>query len=326
MAKTEIIIAGIRGKLGRDVALAVQSEPGMDLFPWGIGKRESKGEELPPYVDLAMPNGGIRRTGIITIAEAKEFLAPYIGKRNLIVVDATKPSEVESNSALYDPLGLNYLMLTTGGTLTTPKKVIGVPLPNTARPIARLNAMLDIYSQEHQGELEGCVVNVEESHQKTKPDFSGTANKVLPYFQIMGATIGIKEKRRTEEQYAGWDIPQQHWKRHGWHKWEITSGKECRGLIKLTRNISDFFHSDESLSDYEEIVKLSDKENGYSRISKSGNARFELETAIPNPHLLRFGTFINGGEIYGKGAVFALRSLKDLIASGAAPGIHSIKI
>lgn len=313
---TRVMIAGINGKLGMDLARAINAEndPTLQLFGLGIGGHADGKSNKPSSIDFSDK----RRVGIVPANHAEELFKDLRQQwPGLIMIDATKGPYVADNAARCDKYNIPFIVLATGGKIGEIKNVPYSVIPNAARPIARMNDMLYRHSLDHPNSLSGCVLNVRESHQATKPDFSGTATKVISYFEAMGAQAGLKEKRRTDTEFAEWEIPEEHRKRHGWHRYEVRSDQECRGLIKLTRAISDFFHSDESLKDYSEEANLGDGTNGYSRLSASKNARFELGTSIPNGYLLNFGTFINGGEIYGPGAILALRKMREGIDSGA---------
>jgi len=66
---------------------------------------------------------------------------------------------------------------------------------------------------------------VEESHQKSKRDTSGTARAMVGYFNRLGIPFRVDqiEMIRDPDLQRGIGVPEEHLNGHGWHTYGLTS-------------------------------------------------------------------------------------------------------
>lgn len=66
-----------------------------------------------------------------------------------------------------------------------------LPIANMALPLVDLMDRTNTYAQANSKALEGCTVQIQEMHQQTKEDASGTAKAFAEYFIAMGAPLDL---------------------------------------------------------------------------------------------------------------------------------------
>jgi len=111
---------------------------------------------------------------------------------NFIAIDFTHPLAVEENTRFYCNHDIFFVMGTTGGdrnllaTLVEKSNISAVIAPNMAKQIVGFQAMMAYAADQFPGLFRGYTLTIEESHQGTKADTSGTAKAMAGYFRQMG--------------------------------------------------------------------------------------------------------------------------------------------
>ena len=160
------------------------------------------------------------------IKEIKKEHFPFIS------IDYTHPTSVNSNAEFYAKYELPFVMGTTGGDREKliddikNSNIQAVIAPNMAKQIVGFQAMMEFASKNFPMLFSNYTIKIEESHQKTKADTSGTAKAMVKYFQKLGLNcqnkdiIKIRDEKKQTESLG---IPQKHIKGHAWHTYTIIS-------------------------------------------------------------------------------------------------------
>jgi len=107
------------------------------------------------------------------------------GGKNLLAIDYTHPSAVNSNANFYADQSIPFVMGTTGGDRDLlmkdmkSKGAFAVIAPNMGKQIVAMQSALEDLSERYPSAFAGYNLDVVESHQKTKADTSGTAKAVV---------------------------------------------------------------------------------------------------------------------------------------------------
>lgn len=107
------------------------------------------------------------------------------GEDNLLCIDYTHPSAVNSNANFYVKNKLPFVMGTTGGDRdklmedVQGAKHFAVIAPNMGKQIVAMQSALEDLAAKYPSAFAGYKLEVTESHQKTKADTSGTAKAVI---------------------------------------------------------------------------------------------------------------------------------------------------
>ena len=224
-----VIVNGLPGAMGMQVSKACLAR-GLVLAPAaltgpGMPVSVNVDSHTVALVDATAP--GAIDTMRACVAELKaKGLTP-------IAIDFTHPSAVNKNADMYNALGLPFVMGTTGGDreqLLKSTREAGTPAviaPNMCKQIVAFQAMMKHMAETYPGAFEGYTLRVEESHQKTKADTSGTAKAVV---ESLGALVkkpmperDIK-KLRTDADSASFGVPREHLDGHAYHTYRLTSG------------------------------------------------------------------------------------------------------
>lgn len=119
------------------------------------------------------------------LESAIEGLKMGCGENNLLCIDYTHPSAVNSNANFYVKNAIPFVMGTTGGDRDQlmrdmqDAKHFAVIAPNMGKQIVAMQAALEDLSSKFPSAFSGYTLKVKESHQKTKADTSGTAKAVI---------------------------------------------------------------------------------------------------------------------------------------------------
>ncbi|MFC1641027.1 dihydrodipicolinate reductase C-terminal domain-containing protein [Patescibacteria group bacterium] len=177
------------------------------------------------------------------------FRPPERGSANIArgtyVIDFTLPTAALENVQWYCDRGNPFVMGTTGVVfqqvhdIVMSSRICAVYAPNMAKQIVALMAMLEYVSREYKGVFEEFDLVVVESHQETKVDFSGTASKIIEYFELMGVVEAdiARGKVRDVGMQLGMGVPREHLAGHGWHRYELVS-RDGSMRISLTHDIN----------------------------------------------------------------------------------------
>ena len=231
------MVNGMPGKMGIAVAESILGR-NWNLVPFSLSGNSKSGQILEVNnhkIELLGPS--VRESKI------KEIIQDY---PELIVVDYTLPAAVNSNSEFYIKHNLPFVMGTTGGDRQLMFKSIAqaglacVIAPNMGKQIVAFQAMMEYMAKEFPGVFDGYSLKVEESHQKTKVDTSGTAKAVVSSFNKMGLEQSVEDiiKYRTDaEAMEVLGVPEGALKGHAFHTYSLVS-KDETVAFQFKHNVS----------------------------------------------------------------------------------------
>lgn len=164
---------------------------------------------------------------ISSIAGMKEA----VGEKNLVAIDYTHPSAVNSNARFYVANTLPFVMGTTGGDRDLLiKDVEGhfcVIAPNMGKQIVAMQAALEDLSVKYPASFAGYKLKVVESHQKTKADTSGTAKALVDSIKMLSSDTDFSYEDivmiRDEQAAIDFGVPADAMKGHAFHTYTLTS-------------------------------------------------------------------------------------------------------
>ena len=171
-------------------------------------------------------------TDIPEIESAIAGVKAAVGDLNLLAIDYTHPSAVNSNAKVYAENNLPFVMGTTGGDRdllheTVAGQVSCVIAPNMAKQIVAMQAALEDLASKYPGAFGGYRLRVVESHQKTKADTSGTAKAVVDSVKILSAIPEYSyddiEMIRDDEASVEFGVPRDSLRGHAFHTYTLTS-------------------------------------------------------------------------------------------------------
>lgn len=241
-ADVTIMMNGMPGAMGLEIAAACLRRPGVALAPYGL---TGSGPRREVTVDDG--RGGPSTTVTLYPFDEKDELAALAKERwptpgSLVCIDFTHPSAVNVNAEWYAEAGLPFVMGTTGGdrdallATTTSAGVYAVIAPNMAKQIVALQAALEHMAAEYPGAFGGYSLSVVETHQATKADTSGTAKAVSASLATLTGEDGftnddIVRVRDPAEQVAGGGVshrgcspvPESALSGHAFHTYSLLS-------------------------------------------------------------------------------------------------------
>ena len=239
--KLAVMVNGLPGAMGREIAAACLRR-GLDVAPVALTGPNSAGEisvddmcgGSSTPVHLYGPDG--RDEAAQRLREA------YPEPGSIVCIDFTLPTAVNSNAEWYVQHGLPFVMGTTGGDREALAACIEkadaycVIAPNMAKQIVALQAALEGIAGEFPGSFDGYTLRVQESHQSTKADTSGTAKALSATLATLtGAPFSdeqIEQVRDRPAQLAGGGpshagvspVPEQALDGHAFHTYSLVSG------------------------------------------------------------------------------------------------------
>ena len=220
MEKLIVMVAGLPGKMATLVAKAIATQEDMMLHTTGLSEESGCAIILSPFVPVEL----------VPIASHKQVLS---GSHCVdLIVDFTLPKSVNANARLYCEAGVPFVMGTTGGNrealVETVKnsKISAVIAANMAVPVVIFQEMIRFAAANFPHALDGFHLSIEESHQASKKDVSGTAVSLLPLFAELGMPLAKGDIRmirdpELQEQYLG--VPKEYLGGHGFHTYEMLS-------------------------------------------------------------------------------------------------------
>ena len=239
-----IMMNGLPGAMGREIAAACLRRPGVTLAPFALTGPGCEGE-----IEVDDGCGGPPMTVQLYAPEAREELAerakaafPEAG--SLVCIDFTHPSAVNDNADWYGKHQLAFVMGTTGGDRdallkgTTESGTYAVIAPNMAKQIVALQAALEQMARDFPSSFAGYTLSVVESHQSTKADTSGTAKAISDTLAVLTGESSswdyekIERVRDEGEQLAGGGpshsgvspVPEAALNGHAFHTYSLVSG------------------------------------------------------------------------------------------------------
>ncbi len=238
--KVFVAISGLPGKMARLVANGLVDGGKYHLATVGL-----TGPSDPSYrmdirgqvINLFQPRE--REKFLDGLSEARAFGCP------VVVIDFSHPSAVNDNGDFYCRQRLPFVMGTTGGDRDVLKQkveaweICAVIAPNMAAPVVALQAMIQYGAENFPDCFSGFRLQIVESHQKAKPDSSGTARAMIPHFRALG--LPFEESQivmiRDEEQQLSMGVPAEHLGGHGWHSYSISKPDDSM-KVEFVHNIN----------------------------------------------------------------------------------------
>lgn len=232
-----VMVNGIPGKMGISVAESIIGR-NWNLVPFSLSGNSKNGQ----FVEIEG-----RKIELLGSSVREERINDIIKKYpELIVVDYTLPAAVNSNSEFYIKHNLPFVMGTTGGDRELMLKSLAqtnlpcVIAPNMGKQIVAFQAMMEYMAKEYPGVFEGYSLKVEESHQKSKVDTSGTAKAVVSSFNKMGLQQSVSDiiKYRTDaESMDLLGVPEVALDGHAFHTYSLVS-KDETVAFQFKHNVS----------------------------------------------------------------------------------------
>lgn len=154
-------------------------------------------------------------------------------EENLLAIDYTHPSAVNSNAKFYATKKIPFVMGTTGGDRDQLMKDMedasasAVIAPNMGKQIVAMQAALEELASKYPSAFGGYTLHTRESHQKTKADTSGTAKAVVDSLKILSGndqyTYDDIEMIRNDEESVAFGVKEEALKGHAFHTYTLTS-------------------------------------------------------------------------------------------------------
>lgn len=171
------------------------------------------------------------------------------GDLNLLAIDYTHPSAVNSNAKFYAENSIPFVMGTTGGDREQLMKdmedsqAFAVIAPNMGKQIVAMQAALEDLATKYPSAFGGYELYVEESHQKTKADTSGTAKAVVDSIKTLAGLSNDDfdyddiEMLRSDEDSLAFGVTEEYLKGHAFHTYTLTS-PDGSVVFQLKHNVS----------------------------------------------------------------------------------------
>jgi len=166
------------------------------------------------------------------LSNSIEGLRVSLGEKNLLAIDYTHPSAVNSNADFYVKQKLPFVMGTTGGDRkklmegVNGAKQFAVIAPNMAKQIVAMQAALEDLAKKFPGSFASYKIACKESHQKTKADTSGTAKAVIDSLTELSDdkfTYDDIDMIRDDQGAIDFGVPENAMNGHAFHRYTLTS-------------------------------------------------------------------------------------------------------
>lgn len=233
LSDVRVMVNGMPGPMATAAAEACLRK-GLKLAPTAM-----TGPEIEPCTITVADKvtGKSSSVRLIPSTEVDEIVASIagmkesFGEENLLAVDYTHPSAVNSNARFYKEQNLPFVMGTTGGDR---EQLLGdveghfcVVAPNMGKQIVAMQAALEDLASKYPAAFGGYKLHVRESHQKTKADTSGTAKAVVDSLKTLAAdpdfTYDDIEMIRDDVEAVEFGVPPDAMKGHAFHTYTLTS-------------------------------------------------------------------------------------------------------
>ncbi|KAG7372228.1 dihydrodipicolinate reductase [Nitzschia inconspicua] len=166
------------------------------------------------------------------VSASIQALKEACGEKNVLAIDYTHPSAVNSNADFYVEQKLPFVMGTTGGDReklvdgVNAAKHFAVIAPNMAKQIVAMQAALEDLAKKYPGAFSSYTMACKESHQKTKADTSGTAKAVIDSLKELSDddfTYDDIQMIRDDQEALDFGVPEDALKGHAFHRYTLTS-------------------------------------------------------------------------------------------------------
>ena len=229
-----VMVNGMPGPMATAAAEACLRK-GMKLTPVAMTGPDIDPMTIMVYDPISEKSSEVRLIPSTDKAELKasiEGLKVSCGEKNVLAIDYTHPSAVNSNADFYVEQGLPFVMGTTGGDReklmegVNSAKHFAVIAPNMAKQIVAMQAALEDLAKKFPGSFASYKIACKESHQKTKADTSGTAKAVIDSLTELSDdefTYDDIEMIRDEQGAIDFGVPEDAMNGHAFHRYTLTS-------------------------------------------------------------------------------------------------------
>ncbi len=234
MKKIKVVIAGLPGKMASLVAKYVERAKDMKLMGFALSEIEQQ-LQIGKTAVFCVPF----QFDLKKVKREIEEVSPDV------IVDFTLPKSVNWDADLYCECGIPFVMGTTGGDRELLQKTVeksnisAVIAPNMAKQIVAFQSMVRYAAENFPDVFKGYSLKIIESHQKSKADTSGTAKKMVQYFNQLGVPFKKEQivKVREPQKQLEMKIPEKYLTGHGWHTYTLESA-DGTVLFRLTHNVN----------------------------------------------------------------------------------------
>ncbi|MBF0469076.1 MAG: dihydrodipicolinate reductase, partial [Desulfamplus sp.] len=223
-----VMLNGMPGNVASIIAGHIADDPRLNLIPFSL-----TGKEIIETGCVIKSMGKSIDVTLVKPEEREQIIQEIMQKfPDMIVVDFTHPTAVNSNAQFYAKFDIPFVMGTTGGdrelleNTVLSSSISAVIAPNMAKQIVGFQAMMEYAANTFPGLFKGYTLQIKESHQKGKADTSGTARAMVKYYNMLGIPYSEDEiimERDPAVQKNKWHIPEQHIAGHAWHTYTLTS-------------------------------------------------------------------------------------------------------
>jgi len=229
---TDVLIAGLPGKMAAEVATLVADADDLRLLETGLTSPVHDGEQI------AFGDSAVRLI-------AEDSLPALAAPADTLAVDYTTPDSALRNARWYAERGVPFVMGTTGFDADEARRVVAasdvsaVIAPNMATPIVLLQAAARFLAETFPGALAGGELTLRESHQSTKRDTSGTAKALVASLQALGVDYSVEaidKVRDARRQLDEVGVPEEHLSGHAFHRYELSTAGGAMQLV-LEHNV-----------------------------------------------------------------------------------------
>lgn len=250
-----IMVNGMPGPMATAAAEACLRK-GLQLSPVAMTGPDVEPCTIKVYDNVTGKSADVR---LVPANDKEELLSSLAGvreatggKENVLAIDYTHPSAVNSNAVFYADNELPFVMGTTGGDRDQlsadmeSRKAFAVIAPNMGKQIVAMQSALEDLADKFPAAFAGYSLDVTESHQKTKADTSGTAKAVIASLKTLSDGEGDDEKfdvendiemLRDDESSKAFGVSEEAMNGHAFHTYTLTSA-DGSVQFQLKHNVS----------------------------------------------------------------------------------------
>jgi len=181
-------------------------------------------------------SGKSAQVKLIPSTQTDELEAAISGMKEasdlFLAIDYTHPSAVNENSKFYVKNKVPFVMGTTGGDrdalLQDVEGNFAVIAPNMGKQIVAMQSALEELATKFPTAFGGYALKVQESHQKTKADTSGTAKAVIESLKTLTDNQDFEADQdvdmiRNDQESMDFGVPKEYMTGHAFHTYTLTS-------------------------------------------------------------------------------------------------------
>jgi 4-hydroxy-tetrahydrodipicolinate reductase len=225
------MVNGMPGPMATAAAEACLRK-GLKLSPTAMTGPDVEPQIITVYDKVSERSADVK---LIPSSDVEKLKSSLAGLRavssNVLAIDYTHPSAVNSNARFYVEQKLPFVMGTTGGDREELMKDVNnhfcVIAPNMGKQIVALQAALSDLGEKYPGSFDGYKLSVTESHQKTKADTSGTAKAVIQSIKVLSGddeyTNDDIKMIRDDQKSLDFGVPKDYLRGHAFHTYTLTS-------------------------------------------------------------------------------------------------------